>query len=354
MEKDTIKKLEKSIENLREKKSKLFFLVQDTKGNAKGGIRYIYQLAKTLKDNGFNPIILHETKDYSGVGSWMGEEYMEITHQSIDGQDLQVSPEDFLIIPEIYGHVFEQVSQIPSGKIVLCQAYDHMLETIQPGMNWAQYGFRKCITTNQLQAEYIKGIMKNTTFDIIEPLIPSTFVAKDKPSKPIVSIHTRDQRDTMKIIKSFYLKYPQFRWITFRDMRGINQDEFAEYLRDAYVSIWVDDSSGFGTFPLESMASRTPVIGKVPNIKPDWMDEKNGVWTYEYNNIVDILAEFTQNWLEDNISNQLYDSGLETASKFMDIDKFQGTIVETFNSYINVRLENFEEQLNKIKVEEVE
>ena len=354
MEQDTIKKLEKSIENLRTKESKLFFLVQDTKGNAKGGIRYIYQMAKSLKDSGFNPVILHESKDYTGVASWMGEEYMELPHQSIEGQDLQVSPEDFLVIPEIYGHVLEQVSKIPAGKIVLCQAYDHMLETIQPGMNWAQYGFRKCITTTQLQADYIGGVMKNTTFDIIEPVIPSLFTKKEKPSKPIVSIHTRDQRDTMKIIKTFYLKYPQFRWITFRDMRGINQEEFSEYLRDAFVSVWVDDTSGFGTYPLESMASRTPVIGKVPNMKPDWMDEKNGVWTYEANNIVDILAEFVQNWLEDNISDQLYDEGLKTASKFMDEDKFKGTVAETFQNYINVRLENFEGQLNKLKVEEVE
>jgi hypothetical protein len=49
------------------------------------------------------------------------------------------------------------------------------------------------------------------------------FYKKEKPAKPIISIHTREPRDTAKIIKSFYLKYPQFRWITFRDMRGINK-----------------------------------------------------------------------------------------------------------------------------------
>ena len=354
MDEQLLKKVEQSIQNLEDKSVRIYFLVQDTKGNAKAGIRHIYEIALTLKNNGFNPMIIHEGKEYTGVGEWMGEQYMELPHFSIEGQNLQISPEDFIVVPEIYGHVLEQVSNLPCGKIVMCQAYDHMLETLQPGKTWADYGFLKAITTNEKQLEYIKSVIKNVTFDIIEPLIPEVFASKEKPSKPIISIHTRDQRDTMKIIKSFYLKYPQFRWITFRDMRGINQEEFAEYLRDAYVSVWVDDTSGFGTFPIESMASRTPVIGKVPNMKPDWMDEKNGVWTYEYNNIVDVLAEFTQNWLEDNISDQLYDAGLETAAKFMDEEKFQGTIVETFNSYINVRLENFEEQLNKLKVEEVE
>ncbi len=34
-----------SITNLREKKSKIYFFVQDTKGNARASVRYIYQIA---------------------------------------------------------------------------------------------------------------------------------------------------------------------------------------------------------------------------------------------------------------------------------------------------------------------
>ena len=34
----------------------------------------IYEMALTLKNNGFNPIIIHEGKDYTGVSeSWLGE-----------------------------------------------------------------------------------------------------------------------------------------------------------------------------------------------------------------------------------------------------------------------------------------
>ena len=55
----------------------------------------------------------------------------------------------------------------------------------------------------------------------------------------------------MIIIKTFYIRYPQYRWITFRDMRGISMDKFSEYLQDSFVSVWIDDTSSFGTFPLE-------------------------------------------------------------------------------------------------------
>lgn len=352
MDLETIKKVELSIENLSNKSSKIFFLVQDTKGNAKAGIRHIYQMALSLQNAGFNSQILHESKDYKGVSEWLGEEYMTIPHMAIEGQELRISPEDFVVIPEIYGHVLEQLSNIPSGKIILLQAYDHMLETLPPGAGWSQFGFLKCITTSEEQKTYVEKIMKGVSYDVIEPLIPSVFSKKEKPAKPIVSILTREPRNTAKIIKTFYLQYPQFRWITFRDMRGLSQSEFATILKESFVSVWVDDESGFGTFPLESMSVGTPVIGKVPNMKPYWMTDSNGVWTYEMNNITDILAEFVQNWLEDNISEKLYESGYITSQRLQNEEIFSQRVVQNFTEYLNFRKDTFQQQLDKLKLEE--
>ncbi len=137
-------------------------------------------------------------------------------------------------------------------------------------------------------------------------------------------------------------------------MRGTTQEEFARLLKESYVSVWVDDTSAFGTYPIESMASGTPVIGKVPNMKPDWMTDTNGVWTYEQNSIVDILAEYTQNWLEDNISDQLYGSGIRTAERFKDSEYFTSTVVKHFSTYLSTRKNSFQEQLDKLKLTEAE
>lgn len=352
MDLEKIQKIEGSLENLKNKSSRIYFLVQDTKGNPKAGIRHIYDIAYTLKTNGYNPIMIHEKTDYQGVASWLGEKYMELPHESIENKNLSISPEDFIIIPELYGHVMEQLKSFPCGKIVLCQAYDYMLETLSPGVTWGQFGFNKCITTSETQEKYLKDIFRGISVDIIEPLIPECFSKKDKPSKPIIAIHTREQRDTAKIIKTFYLKYPQYRWITFRDMRGINQEEFAKFIKDSFVSVWVDYESGFGTYPLESMITGTPVIGKVPAMKPEWMSENNGIWTFQFNEIVDLLASFTQNWLEDNINEELYKNMYETANKYQDITKFESSILKNFESYFEVRTQNFEDQLEKLKLTE--
>ena len=352
MELEKIQKVEGSIENLKSRKSRIYFMVQDTKGNPKASVRYIYDIAITLLKNGFNPTIIHETTDYTGVSEWLDEEYMKIPHLPIDGQNLAISPEDFIVIPELYSHVMEQIKNFPCAKIVLCQSYDYMLETLSPGTTWSQYGFTKCITTSDFQKTHISEIMRSGTFDVLSVNIPSVFKKKEKPSKPIISIHTREPRDTAKIIKSFYLKYPQFRWITFRDMRGIKQDDFANFLQESYLSIWVDNESGFGTFPLESMISGTPVIGKIPNLKPTWMTEENGLWVNNYNEIIDVVANFTQNWLEDNISETLHVNMSLTGEEYQDQDKFESSVVELFDGYLKTRSQIFEEQLEKIKVSE--
>jgi hypothetical protein len=348
MNQEQISKLEKSISNMKEKKSKIYFIAQDTKGNAKASVAYIYHMAKALMDSGYNSIILHEKPDYTSVGGWMGTDFLRIPHKAIEGQQLEVSPEDFIVIPELYGFVMSQITNLPCGKIVLCQAYDHMLETLQPGQTWQQLGFFKCITTSEFQKEFISNVMRNVSFDIIEPFISEHFVKQSLPPKPVIAIHTRDPRDTANIIKSFYLKFPQYRWVSFKDMRGQSTKEFAKNLQDCFLSVWVDETSGFGTFPIESMKSNVPVIGLVPNLLPTWMSETNGFWINNKNQVVDFVADFLQNWLEDNVKEELYTEMENTANSMSTKENFYEKTTNLFAEYVEKRMTSFEEQLNKL------
>ena len=192
MNQEQITKLKESIQNMKDKTSRIYLMVQDTKGNAKGSVRYIYQMAMALKNGGYNPIILHEKPDYFGVSSWLGEQYMdELPHKSVEGSNLEISPDDLIVIPEIFGFVMDQITKLSCGKIILCQAYDHIFETLQPGQTWSQLGFFKCITTSDKQKEYIESVMRNVSFDVITPFISEDFQKQELPPKTIISIHTR-------------------------------------------------------------------------------------------------------------------------------------------------------------------
>lgn len=350
MNNDQFEKLERSINNMKEKLSRIYFMVQDTKGNVKASVRYIYQMAMTLKKNGYNAIILHEKPDYFGVSSWMGEEYMtELVHRSIEGTSLEISPDDLIIIPEIYGFVMDQITKLPCGKLVLSQAFDHIFETLQPGQSWSQLGFYKCITTSSKQKELIESVMRNVSIDIVEPCVSENFKRNEFPPKTIINIHTRDARDTANLIKTFYIKFPQYRWITFRDLRGLSEIEFADAMKDSFISVWIDQTSSFGTFPLESMKMGIPVLGLVPDIMPSWMNEDNGLWVNNKTIIVDILSDFIQNWLEDNLNPSLFEQMKKTIETISTIEKFENDTLNLFSEIFQKRITSFEDQLSKFE-----
>jgi len=347
MNNEVQEKLLENISKLESKESKFYFFVMDTKGNPIASVATIYEHVKILRDLGYDAIILHEKNDYQGVGGWLGKEYAELPHISIESQQLKVNGYDFLIIPELFTNVMEQTMQLPCKRIVLSQSYDYILEMMMPGKKWQDYNIFDCITTTERQAEYIKQLFGNSiNTNIIPVSISNHFKPSEKPKKPIIAIYTRDQRDTVKIFKTFYVKHPHLKWISFRDMRGMSREVFAESLAECCLAIWVDDISGFGTFPVEAIKCDVPVLGKVPNIVPEWMEDKNGLWTHDVVTIPDIAANYIQAWLEDMSPEELYEKMGEMKDKYTEENQKE-KVREIYETLVNDRVNEFKEHLPK-------
>ena len=342
-----VKILENSLTLLKNKQSKIYFLTQDSDGKALASVGVNYQFVKHLREDGFDAYILHEKTEYKGVGEWLSEDFVNLPHANIEGGELKVGPHDFVVIPEVYGHVLEQIKDMPCTKLVFCQAYDYILETIQPGFGWPNYGVTKCITTTNSQKEYIQKLFPSVDTQVLNLAIPDYFKPSEKPKKPTIAIHTRDPRDTMKIIKTFYLQNPQFKWVSFRDMRNLTRVEFAKVLGESCISVWVDRISSFGTFPIESMLCNTPVIGALPILKPDWMSNDNGVWVYDESKLVEVIGTFLKNWLEDSIPPELFTKMKETVSTNSE-SKEKEVVISYFNTLVKEKINEIENAVNKL------
>jgi hypothetical protein len=275
-----IEKLESALGRLKTSESKAYFLVYDTKGNARASIKYIYDLALTLNQNGTPSKIVVEDKSYTSVESWLDDKYKELEVLSIKDDKLELSIDDILVVPEYYSNALQQLSNVRCIKVMLVQQKEFIFETLPIGSKWIDYGFDRVITTNESTKKYILDYFPESLVYIIPPIIEDNFKPINLPLKPYVAISCRDRSIHRKLISEFYIKYPHLRWITFRDMVQMSYDEFATSLKECMVSVWVDDDSTFGTFPLESMKCNVPVVGKIPKTEPDWLTE-NGMWTYD-------------------------------------------------------------------------
>jgi hypothetical protein len=358
------------IEKLESKEFGIYFFTLDTKGNPVAGVANIYEHVKVLTELGYNATILHEKNDYkkfgdedeNGLVDWLGEEYANLPHVSIESGALNVGPQDFLIIPEVFSTVMQQkeVRSLPCKKIVFSQSHEYIFELLPLGRRWTDFGFNDVITTSQKQGEYLKTLFPSIKTHVVPVAISSLFKPSSKPKLPIVTIHARNQSDVTKITKAFYLQYPIYKWLTFKELRGLSKAQFADELSKSCLSVWVDDVAGFGTFPLEAIECNTPVIAKVPNMVPEWMEDVdsdgnsvlkyNGLWTSTTLNIPELIATYMKVWLEDSVPQDLID-GMDEVKGVYSEENQKSKIEEVYGSLVQNRVSEFKNIIDSVNAE---
>ena len=366
---EQLNNIRKSIEKINNKDFGIYFFTIDSKGNPTAGISNIYEHVKKLRELGYNAQILHDKNDYKlredengmGIAEWMGEEYANLPHISIESQTLQVGPSDFVIIPEAFASIMKNTANFPCKRIVFLQSYEYIFEMLEIGEGWEQFGIKDVITTSKNLSNYVNSLFRGLTTDIIPVSIPDFFKDSDKPKVPTVAMCARDKRELLKIVKIFYQKYPHYRFITFRDMSGMSREDFAGELSKCFLSVWVDEMSSFGTFPLESMKVNNPVIGKIPRMIPEWMGEvdetgnlllnDNGIWTPNLNAIPDIIATMFGLYLEDAIPENILTGMVEWKDKYS-TENFNNSIEVVYDNIFKRRILELEYSYTQLKEKE--
>ena len=347
----TIEFLETALDRLEKNESVTYFLVYDTKENARAAVKNIYDMALILKENGYNAKILVEEKEYTGVKGWLGDEYDDLPLVIIKEDKIEIRADDTIVVPEQYSNILPQLANIKCTKLILLQQKEFMFETLSIGSRWSTYGFDKCITTTEAAKKYVLEYFPESLVYIIPPFIGNNFKPSLHPTKPLVAISCRDRSVHTKIISEFYLKFPHLRWITFRDMIQMTYEEFSDALRECMVSVWVDDESTFGTFPLESMKSGVPVIGKIPDTEPDWLSD-NGFWTYDGNKIVDLLGAYILAWLDGVELEEEVKTKMDEAFLPFNKDNHSVNTLSIFTTLHTQKMESIKNSLEKIKTDE--
>jgi hypothetical protein len=346
-----IEKLESSLKRIEDGENVIYFLTYDTKNNPRAAIKNIYDMALSLNENGYKAKILVEDKTYGGVESWLGETYKGVEIVSIKDDNIEIKVEDVIVVPEHYSNVLPQLANVRAVKVMLVQQKDYIFETLSIGSRWSDFGFDKCITTSESTKKYISEYFPETLTYLVPPFIGDNFKPTDKVVKPYIAISCRDRLIHRKLISEFYLKFPHLRWVTFRDMVQMTYEEFSDNLKECMVSVWVDDENTFGTFPLESMKSGVPVVGKIPNIEPDWLSD-NGMWTYELNKITELLGTYVLAWLEGvELTDEVKEVMKNTILPYSKETHTSNT-TSIFGSLISIRTESIKNALEKFKTEE--
>ena len=370
-DKKALERIDEAISKLEINDFCFYFFVVDCKNVPNGSIQYIYQLAKTLNDKNYKVKMLYQLENeydneeleelkrkekpiderrvFTGVGEWLGEEYMQLEHLNISKQEWTVSPSDFLFIPEVFSSLMRQTYQYkaPCKRIVLLHNYDYITEFIPFSDEWGTYGIHDVIANTKAQGDLISSVFPYVNVKILNPYISNIFRKPIKPKKLIVNIISKKTEDVNKIMKQFYWKYPMYKFISFRDLRGYPKETFAEFLQESAITVWIDNETPFGYSAIEAIKTGNIVIGKVPEHIPEWMGDENGlfnngVWTYDLNTIPDILSRVLGSWMQDRIPETLCEN-MDNVDNLYTFEDYQNNVNEIINGYINDRINELKE-----------
>lgn len=357
MDKDKIsvmkKRIEEHISKLENKDFSMYFYVIDTKGNPSGSLSYIYDIALGLKEMGYKVGMLHNEEEFVGVEEWMGKEYAELPHFNVEKNSIEISPSDFLFIPELYSNVMTATKKLPCQRVAILQNFDRMTEFIPFGSTWGDLGIFKAITTTEDNAKRLKLYFPYVDVNVINPKISNVFTKTEKMKKLIVNVVTRESGDVNKVVKPFFWQYPMYRWVAFRELRGLNREDFSQALQEGAITVWVDDITDFGYTPLEAMKCGSIVVGKVPEVAPEWMvDGENlvntGIWVDSFASLPSVLASVIRTWTMDEIPVEIQENADKLVSKYTQghqLQDIKNVIVEKF---INDRKNEFNLTLESI------
>lgn len=345
MDNKKIKALEKvraEIEKIDKKENNVYFFVLDTKGIASGSLEYIYKLAMIAKNDGYNVSMLYQIEkgdEFVGVKDWLGEEYANLPHHNVASDEIEITPSDIIFIPEIFANVMNQTKKLPCKRVAILQNYDYLLEQMPFAAQWGDFGILDCVCNTEYNSELIKDIFPYVRTTVVEPYIDKVFGQTIEPKKLIVNIVARDQSDINRVIKPFYWKYPTFKWVSFRDLRGFSKEGFAKALREAAITIWVDTDTSFGYSAIEAMKSGSIVIAKVPEKPLKWMDPDDEqslslrnccIWFDDFNSVQRQIATVVRSWITDNVPSEVE----EEAKKVTDMFSEKKT-TDAFNDYLD-------------------
>jgi hypothetical protein len=225
-------------------------------------------------------------------------------------------------------------------------------------------GIDEVVTTTNYNEKAVKDYFPGVKTHVVSPFIPNVFRKNTKPQDLLVNIVSREPSDINKIIKPFFWKYPIYKWVSFRDLRGLPQETFAEALREAAVTIWIDDDTNFGVSLLEALRSGSLVLAKVPKVPADWMIDDKGVltssvvWFDDIRKTPDIIASVIRTWLIDEVPEEIYTKAEEVSKLYTKeqhekevTDVYVNGIIEDRKKELNEAIAQFKAELNKEETE---
>lgn len=362
----TKKDLDNIIELLESGEYKSYFYCPDFE-KASGGVGLLYDHVRIMNENGFNAVVLHQKKGF--VPEWLGNRIEGVPVEYLEDDQLSLNMQDFFFVPEGFPNVMKmlQDQNVPCKKIVFCQNWYYILNALNPGQSWQNLGIGDCMSVSEFQTKYIQTVMPGMRCkNIVGSIDPEVFFPpeSDTEKEPVVAfIPSRDGGlKSSNVIKTFYMLFPHFRWIQFRQLGGMETEDFAAAMRTAAFYVHFDEYSSWGTAPIEAWRSGCLVagwdgVGGVEYMRPvnSANQDQGNTWLAPNGDIIKLallIGNMIETWITNEVPEAVRKNALIACENYTP-EAERDSIINVHNEYREDRVKEIEELKSQIPTLEV-
>lgn len=341
--------LSEAIDRLENKSSRILFILPEY-DRPSGGMAMTYSTIKHLNDNGYNAKIVFKTSSFDP--KWKPSRYPTSVEKLglSDGFDIRV--DDIIILPEGLMDVAKNLieSKVPCKIIIFCQNWYYVLNSLAAGMTWDKFGIRDCISISGMQTKYINSIMPNVRVKNVNgrvdptDLTPPKNMIKKIPTVAFIPSRWDNGLKSYNVIKTFYCLYDHLKWVTFKEIKGMSNDDFCDTLNKCAFYCHFDEYSSWGTAPIEAWINKCYVagwdgFGGREYMKPVGSPDGN-TWLAPNGDIIALaiqLGRMIESWIVSDIPDDYWKSA-QTAVDMFSPQKEEESILNVYGEYFSERM----------------
>jgi len=359
------KDLEGIIEKLEDGEYTNYFYLPDFDKES-GGMQNAYNHVRAMNRNGFKAVVVHQKEGF--CPEWLKDYYetnedgtiKDVPMVYLDSGNMPISMEDTFFIPEGFPQVMEnlQKQNAPCKRIVFCQNWYYVLNALKPGEFWDSYGISDCMSITQSQTDYLKMIMPFLNIKtVVGQIDHSTYhkpVLKTDKQLEVAFIPSRDGGvKAHNIIKTFYAMFPHFRFVPFKEIKGLARDDYAKTLTDAAFYVHFDEFSSWGTAPIEAFLSGCLVAGWDGVGGREYMTVDN-MWIVPNGDVMRLalaIGNMIETYVMDNVKPETWDA-MEKVTMMYTEEEERDSIIRVHTEYREERIEEMNKLIEFVKVHE--
>ncbi|ODS33873.1 MAG: glycosyltransferase [Candidatus Scalindua rubra] len=245
-----------------------------------GGVKVIYSHVSHLVKNGYPAFVVHNQADFRLP--WLDCD-VPILYA---GNNLQILPNDIVVIPEDHKTALKAFRNIQAKKYVFCQNHFYVFKGLQNGDTWQDYGISNVFCCSDIISKFVRSVFDYGEVPVIHNAIHLDLF-KPRKKKLQIAYMPRKTPGELDFIRNLFDRlYKQYRQVPWICIDKVNEAKVAEIMSESAIFLSTSIYEGFGLPPIEAMACGCIVVGFHGDGGLEYASRVNGFWC-EGGNIIE-------------------------------------------------------------------